>query len=105
MAVLLQSRVGQYRGSFFSVFLQPFLFPVFACISNIKTFIELIFSILGVTEYLSKPFTAEDLSKRIAHVINRPRDYIDNLPHFFGPDRRRIGKDYSGPLRRKTDRK
>ena len=59
----------------------------------------------GVTEYLVKPFSAADLSKRIAHVINKPRDFIDNLPEFFGPDRRRTqASSYRGPYRRKSDR-
>ena len=58
---------------------------------------------IGVTEFLVKPFTAADLSKRIAHVINRPRDFIE-CPEFFGPDRRRkLLDDYSGPLKRDED--
>lgn len=59
---------------------------------------------VGVTEFLVKPFTAEDLSSRLAHVINRPRDFIQN-PEFFGPDRRRRKMDnYEGPQRRSVDR-
>ncbi len=59
---------------------------------------------IGVTEYLAKPFTAEDLAKRIAHIITKPRDFIDNRPEFFGPDRRRRkSADYGGPYRRKAD--
>jgi len=42
----------------------------------------------GVTEILLKPFSAEDLAKRIMHVIDRPRDFIESI-RFFGPDRRR----------------
>ena len=42
----------------------------------------------GVTEFLIKPFTASDLAKRLAYVINRPRDFIQ-APEYFGPDRRR----------------
>jgi len=59
----------------------------------------------GVTEFLVKPFTAHDLARRVAHVINAPRDYIATQD-FFGPDRRRHrGKDdgYSGPSRRASD--
>lgn len=41
----------------------------------------------GVTEFLVKPFSANDLAKRIAYVINKPRDFIDH-PTYFGPDRR-----------------
>ena len=43
----------------------------------------------GVTEFLIKPFTAADLAKRIAYVINRPRDFIINAESYSGPDRRR----------------
>ena len=57
----------------------------------------------GVTEYLVKPFTAEDLIKRIFHVIQFPRDFIE-CPGYFGPDRRRRKiENYSGPRRRAED--
>jgi two-component system chemotaxis response regulator CheY len=42
----------------------------------------------GVTEIIIKPFSAEDLAKRIMHVVDVPRDFIESLG-FFGPDRRR----------------
>lgn len=59
----------------------------------------------GVTEFMVKPFSASDLAKRIAYVINKPRDFIDSAD-YFGPDRRRR-KDpgYRGTLRRKEDNK
>lgn len=57
----------------------------------------------GVTEFLVKPFSANDLAKRIAYVINKPRDYID-YGTYFGPDRRRkTPPDYPGPFRRTSD--
>jgi len=61
----------------------------------------------GVTEFLVKPFDAHDLYKRIAQVIERPRQFVKS-EHFFGPDRRRArDKDkygnYEGPLRREGD--
>lgn len=58
----------------------------------------------GVTEFLVKPFTAHDIARRITHVINRPRDFIETQD-FFGPDRRRRREDtdYKGPLRRDED--
>lgn len=57
----------------------------------------------GVTEFLVKPFSANDLAKRIAYVINKPRDFID-CEGYFGPDRRRrINPDYKGPFRRAED--
>lgn len=57
----------------------------------------------GVTEFIAKPFSAEDLIKRIAHVIKYPRDFIDCIG-YFGPDRRRSNNDnYKGKLRRESD--
>lgn len=58
----------------------------------------------GATEFLVKPFSANDLAKRIAHVINKPRDFIESEV-YFGPDRRRRKDEtYTGPLRRDEDR-
>jgi len=58
----------------------------------------------GVTEFLVKPFSANDLAKRIAYVINKPRDYID-CADYFGPDRRRRNDaGYKGPFRREEDK-
>lgn len=57
----------------------------------------------GVTEFLVKPFTANDLARRIVHVINAPRDFIETQD-FFGPDRRRrVNPNYRGPFRREGD--
>lgn len=39
----------------------------------------------GVTEFLVKPFTANDLARRIAHVINSPRDFIETQDFWAGP--------------------
>lgn len=59
----------------------------------------------GVTEFLVKPFSANDLAKRIAYVINKPRDFID-FEKYFGPDRRRRAvPNFSGPFRRSEDKK
>ncbi|MCB1680390.1 MAG: response regulator [Rhodospirillales bacterium] len=58
----------------------------------------------GITEFLTKPFHAHDLIRRIMHVIRSPRDFVLN-ESYFGPDRRRrknIG--YRGPLRRIGDK-
>ena len=55
----------------------------------------------GVTEFLIKPFTANDLAKRIAYVINRPRDFV-HAPKYFGPDRRRKKDDDISVDRRKN---
>lgn len=59
----------------------------------------------GVTEFLVKPFNARDLYKRIAQVIERPRQFVHSND-FFGPDRRRKRKHssaYDGPFRRDED--
>lgn len=54
----------------------------------------------GVTEFLVKPFSANDLAKRLAYVINKPRDFVD-CNGYFGPDRRRRDNtDYAGGERR-----
>lgn len=58
---------------------------------------------LGATEFLVKPFSAGDLARRIAHVISRPRDFVET-GDYFGPDRRRKKIDaYQGVMRRKDD--
>lgn len=55
---------------------------------------------IGVTEFLVKPFTANDLARRIQSIIERPRDFVDS-GSFFGPDRRRRrDAQYQGPNRR-----
>lgn len=57
----------------------------------------------GVTEFLVKPFNARDLYRRIAQVIERPRQFVRS-DDFFGPDRRRtVATEYSGPQRREED--
>lgn len=59
----------------------------------------------GVTEFLIKPFTANDIAKRLAHVITNPRDFIE-IDSFFGPDRRRrVDPTFTGPYRREEDEK
>lgn len=59
---------------------------------------------MGVTEFLTKPFTGGDLAKRIAHIINKPRDFVE-VGDFFGPDRRRRKSDqYDGHRRREEER-
>lgn len=57
----------------------------------------------GVTEFLVKPFSANDLARRIAYVINKPRDFIET-PNYFGPDRRRRKlENHKGPFLRHSD--
>jgi two-component system, chemotaxis family, chemotaxis protein CheY len=58
---------------------------------------------IGTTEFLVKPFTASELARRIAYVIDQPRDFVET-EEFFGPDRRRRrSHDYGGPERREED--
>lgn len=57
----------------------------------------------GITEFLVKPFTAQDLYARVFQIIEKPRKFVDT-GEFFGPDRRRkSGKGYEGPRRRDED--
>jgi DNA-binding response OmpR family regulator len=57
----------------------------------------------GVTEFMVKPFKADDLYKRIERIIESPRQFVQS-PSFFGPDRRRQKNlVYSGPYRRASD--
>lgn len=57
----------------------------------------------GINEFIVKPFTAQEIARRIAHVINNPRDFVD-AQSYFGPDRRRKKiSNYNGPLRRAAD--
>lgn len=55
----------------------------------------------GVTEFIAKPFTVEDLRKRIIEVVERPRKFILH-DEYKGPDRRRHkGEPPDGLERRK----
>jgi CheY-like chemotaxis protein len=57
----------------------------------------------GVTEFLAKPLTAQNLLLRVLEIIERPRSYV-RCPGYFGPDRRRRNDgDYGGPWRRSDD--
>ncbi|MEQ8281430.1 MAG: response regulator [Parvibaculum sp.] len=57
----------------------------------------------GVTEILSKPFSAQQLIARIETVLTRPRAIVRSA-EFTGPDRRR--RDGKAPVkRRESDRK
>lgn len=58
----------------------------------------------GVTEFLIKPFTAQKISDRIAHVIQNPRPFIAGETYTGPCRRRRINPNYSGPFRRVSDK-
>ncbi len=53
----------------------------------------------GANEILVKPLTAEKLAHRLLHIIDYPRSYV-KAPQFFGPDRRRKEKPFTGQDRR-----
>ena len=57
----------------------------------------------GVHEFLRKPFTNNDLVKRLDAVTRNPRRWIEAVD-YVGPDRRRFNSgDYTGARRRRTD--
>ena len=57
----------------------------------------------GVTEFLAKPITAQNLLLRIVEIVERPRPFVRS-PSYFGPDRRRRkDANYTGPWRRQED--
>lgn len=59
----------------------------------------------GVTEFLAKPITVQNLLLRIVEIVERPRPFVRS-GNYFGPDRRRRrDPDYTGPWRRQEDLK
>jgi CheY-like chemotaxis protein len=58
----------------------------------------------GVTEFLAKPLTSQNLMTRISEIMQRPRTFV-RCGDYFGPDRRRRRADkYAGPWRRRDDK-
>jgi CheY-like chemotaxis protein len=56
----------------------------------------------GVHEFLRKPFTINDLVRRVDAAALRGRDWIEGV-HYVGPDRRRFNSgDHCGPLNRRS---
>jgi len=57
----------------------------------------------GVSEFLVKPITLQNLTHRIAEVMERPRRFVQTAT-YSGPDRRRKQREnYNGPRRRQDD--
>ncbi|HEY3797279.1 MAG TPA: response regulator [Caulobacteraceae bacterium] len=57
----------------------------------------------GVHEFLRKPFTIKDLTRRLEAVALKPRDWVEAI-NYVGPDRRRFNSgDYAGQLKRRVD--
>lgn len=53
----------------------------------------------GVTEYLAKPMSVNNVASRLLAIIDRPRPFI-RAPNYFGPDRRRQTLPYEGADKR-----
>ena len=58
---------------------------------------------MGVTEFMSKPFSVDVLAEKIISVIFRPRQIV-HTAEYFGPDRRRQELKFKGDERRKLTR-
>lgn len=56
----------------------------------------------GMTEFLSKPFSARLLYERICAIIEKPREFIVTEA-YVGPDRRRRREDFDGGDRRDSE--
>ena len=54
---------------------------------------------MGVTEFVTKPFSVTTLAQRIQMVIDRPRQFV-HTGDYFGPDRRRRAEVFSDNERR-----
>jgi CheY-like chemotaxis protein len=54
----------------------------------------------GITEFLAKPVSANLIYRRIAAMVENPRDFVETSG-FFGPDRRRRAAGPKGAERRK----
>jgi CheY-like chemotaxis protein len=57
----------------------------------------------GATEFMLKPFTATAVETRLKSAA-RPRRFVD-VANFFGPDRRRTTRDFTGSDRRNPFRR
>ena len=54
----------------------------------------------GVHEFIRKPFATGDVTKRVAAIASRPRDWIEAVG-YVGPDRRRFNSaEYAGDRKR-----
>ncbi len=50
---------------------------------------------IGVSEFLIRPFSIDNLKARLVATANNPRDFVE-VESYFGPDRRRVDKDFKG---------
>ena len=57
----------------------------------------------GAHEFLRRPYTFNELLRRLDAVARRPRGWVEGVD-YVGPDRRRFNAgNYAGPLRRRVD--
>jgi CheY-like chemotaxis protein len=54
---------------------------------------------MGVTEFLTKPFTIQAICDKLSLIIQYPRQYV-HTKDYFGPDRRRRKVEFEGEERR-----
>jgi CheY-like chemotaxis protein len=58
----------------------------------------------GAHEFLRKPFTTKDVTRRLEAVTLHPRGWVEAVD-YVGPDRRRFNSaEYQGPLKRLADK-
>lgn len=55
---------------------------------------------MGVTEFMSKPFSVNTLAEKLRTIIFKPRKFV-HTNTYFGPDRRRQDLPFNGENRRK----
>ena len=57
----------------------------------------------GATELMAKPISAEAVYRRLVQVIERPRPFVRVGDDYFGTDRRRQIRDFTGGDRRDAE--
>lgn len=57
----------------------------------------------GVHEFMRKPYSTKDLTRRLEASVLRPRSWVEAV-RYIGPDRRRFNSgEYQGPRKRRAD--
>lgn len=59
---------------------------------------------MGVTEFLTKPFTINGICEKLSLMIEYPRQFVHNAT-YFGPDRRRQNLPFKADERRQITEK
>ena len=75
--------------------------PILMCTTHYELARVMQARAVGVTEFITKPFTDKELVLRLRHALGTTRRYVIS-DAYTGPDRRRIRKEkiYQGPDRR-----